>query len=206
MAQLAGSSVCARTVTGSLLFGSPHRLVWSCRCAAVLSLRWIDDLDISRESTDSPQTHHLGTVVGRITPDICFSVWTVRLGIYLVPLNFARILLFCCCFHSIFAPRDMASSRSPDRDQADPSYAASDPLTGTFLDLSLDIRSEKLYDLAPHFPYVMGLRALRPSAAVVKVMSVPDSRCIQVVTPDDHLNCGFHEILLHDILSKARPF
>ena len=29
-APLAGLSVCARTVTGSLLFGSPHRLVWSC--------------------------------------------------------------------------------------------------------------------------------------------------------------------------------
>ena len=28
-ASLAGSSVCARTVTGSLIFGFPHRLVWS---------------------------------------------------------------------------------------------------------------------------------------------------------------------------------
>ena len=47
-AWLAGSSVCARMVTGSLLFGSPHRLVWSCLCSAVLSLQWIfDDLDIS---------------------------------------------------------------------------------------------------------------------------------------------------------------
>ena len=26
----------------------------------------------------------------------------------------------------------------------------------------------------------MGLRALRPSAAIVKVMSVPDSRCIRM--------------------------
>ena len=40
----------------------------------------------------------------------------------------------------------------------------------------------------------MGLWALRPSAAVVKVMSVPDSRCIRVVTPDDHVNIGFHEL------------
>ena len=59
--------------------------------------------------------------------------------------------------------------------------------------------SEKLYDLAPDIPDVMGLRALRPSAAVVKVMSVPDSRCIRVVTPDNHINIGFHEILLHDM-------
>ena len=48
---LAGLSVCARTVTGSLLFGSPHRLAQSCLYSAVLSLQWIDDLDISREST-----------------------------------------------------------------------------------------------------------------------------------------------------------
>ena len=68
---------------------------------------------------------------------------------------------------------------------------------GNFSAFSLDIASEKLYDLAPDI--VMGLRALRPSAAVVKVMFVPDSRCIQVVTPVDHVNIGFHEILLHDM-------
>ena len=44
-AWFAGSSVCPRTVTGSLLFGSPHRLVRSCLRLAVFSLRWIDDLD-----------------------------------------------------------------------------------------------------------------------------------------------------------------
>ena len=77
---------------------------------------------------------------------------------------------------------------------------------GNFLGLSLDIRSEKLYDLALDIPDVMGLRAIRPSAAVVKVMSVPDSRCIRVVTPDDHMNCGFHEILLHDMGEEELPF
>ena len=63
----------------------------------------------------------------------------------------------------------------------------------------MDIRSEKLYDLAPDIPDVMGPRALRPSAAVAKVMSVRDSQCIWVVTPDDHVECGYHEILLHDM-------
>ena len=39
----------------------------------------------------------------------------------------------------------------------------------------------QLYDLAPEIPDVMGLRALRASAAIVKVMSVPNSWCIRVV-------------------------
>ena len=52
----------------------------------------------------------------------------------------------------------------------------------------------------------MGLRALVPSAAIVKVMSVPDSRCIRVVTPDDHVNIVFHEILLHDMGEEELPF
>ena len=51
----------------------------------------------------------------------------------------------------------------------------------------------------------MGLRAFRPSAAIVKVMSVPDSR-IRVVTPDDHVNIGFHEVLLHDMEEEDLPF
>ena len=71
-AWLAGSSVCTRMVTGSLLFGSPHRLVWSSLRSAVLSLWRIDDLDIFRRSTDIPH-HHLVTVISRITPDICLS-------------------------------------------------------------------------------------------------------------------------------------
>ena len=50
---------------------------------------------------------------------------------------------------------------------------------------------------------VMGLR---PSAAIVKVMSVPDSRCVRVVTPDDHVNIGFHEVLIHDLEDEELPF
>ena len=127
-AWLPGLSVCARTVTGSLLFGSPHRLVWSCLRLAVFSLRWIDDLDTFRGSTDIPQNQHFVTVISRLTPDMCLSAWTVllspsahgkisdsahwkRLGQYLIPVDFCRV--FATCF--------MASGRSPDMDQAGPS-------------------------------------------------------------------------------------
>ena len=63
--------------------------------------------------------------------------------------------------------------------------------------------SDQLYDLPPEIPDVMGLRA---SAAIVKVMSVPDSRCIHVVAADDHVNIGFYEVLLHDMGNEDMPF
>ena len=63
-----------------------------------------------------------------------------------------------------------------------------------------------MYDLAPDIPDVMGLRALMPSVAIVNVMSVPDSRCIRVVTRDDHVNIEFHDILLHDMGEEGLPF
>ena len=36
-------------------------------------------------------------------------------------------------------------------------------------------------------------------------MSVRDSRCIRVVFPDDHVECGYHEILLHDMGEEELP-
>ena len=42
--------------------------------------------------------------------------------------------------------------------------------------------------------------------SIVKVMSVRDSQCIRVVTPDDHVACGFHEILLHNMGEEELPF
>ena len=82
----------------------------------------------------------------------------------------------------------------------------STPVPGTFLGLALDLVSDRLYDLVDDIPDVMGLRATRPSAAIVKVMSVPDSRCVRVVSPDDHVNIGFHEILIHDLEEEGLPF
>ena len=74
----------------------------------------------------------------------------------------------------------------PVVDQARAAVATTKPLPGTFMGLGLDLRSDKLYDLGGAIPDVMGLRAIQLKAAVVKVMSVPDSRCIRVVMLDDH--------------------
>ena len=100
----------------------------------------------------------------------------------------------------------LSSGRLRAMDQAGTSSASSAPLSGTFLGLALDLRSDKLYELVQDIPDVMGIRALQPSAAIVKVMSVPDSRCIRVVMPDDHINIGFHEVLLHDKEDEDLPF
>ena len=94
----------------------------------------------------------------------------------------------------------------PMLDQAEAATAATNPLPGTFIGLGLDLRSDKLYDLGGAIPDVMGLRAIQLKAAVVKVMSLPDSRCVRVVVPDDHFLNRFHEILIHDMEDEEPPF
>ena len=94
----------------------------------------------------------------------------------------------------------------PVVDQAGAAPAAKNPLPGTFMGLGLDLKSDKLYDLGGAIPDVMGLRAIQPRAAVMKVMSVPDSRCVRVVVPDDHVSNGFHEILMHNMEDEEPPF
>ena len=76
---------------------------------------------------------------------------------------------------------------------------------GTFLRHVLESHSDRLYDLPENIQDVMGLQALRPSAEVCKVMTVPNSRCVRVVTPDEHVITGFHEILIHDMEKEAWP-
>ena len=93
----------------------------------------------------------------------------------------------------------------PAVNQAGAATSASSPLPGTFFGLALDLRSDRLYDLVDDIPDVMGLRAIQPSAAILKVMSVPDSCCVRVVTPDDHVNIGFHEIIIHDLEDEELP-
>ena len=111
------------------------------------------------------------------------------------------IVLFYCFVVARFLSSDVLSAM----EQAGPSSASSAPLAGTLLRLSLDLVSDQLYDLAPEIPDVMGLRALRASAAIVKVMSVPNSWCIRIFSPDNYINIGFHEVLLHDMEEQDLP-
>ena len=76
-ALLTGSRVYAWMVTGSLLFGSPHRLVRSCFRSAVIFLLRIDRLDVIRNNTTVLHNRLLVTVVSRFTPDIFLSAWIV---------------------------------------------------------------------------------------------------------------------------------
>ena len=64
---------------------------------------------------------------------------------------------------------------------------------------------DRLYDLPTGIHDVMGLQALRPSSAVCKVMSVLDSNCVRVITPDEHVPTGFHEILIEDMGLREWP-
>ena len=64
---------------------------------------------------------------------------------------------------------------------------------------------DRLYDLPEDISDVMGLQVLQPSAEVCKVMTVPNSHCVRVVTPDEHVSTGFHEICIHDMAHEDWP-
>ena len=75
----------------------------------------------------------------------------------------------------------------------------------TFLRHVLESHFDKLYDLPENIQDVMGLQALRPSVVVCKVMTVPNSCCVRIVTPDEHVSTGFHEILVTDMGQEDWP-
>ena len=75
----------------------------------------------------------------------------------------------------------------------------------SFLKQVSDSHLDKLYGLPEDIQDVMGLQALRPSAAVCKVMTIPNSNCVGIVTPDEHVNTGFHEILVYDMGQEEWP-
>ena len=72
----------------------------------------------------------------------------------------------------------------------------------------LTLRSAGLYDLDTRYiPDVLGLRAQRPEAAVVKFMSIKDNRCVRVLIPDDNVgHKGFSDVLLHDMADADLPY
>ena len=75
----------------------------------------------------------------------------------------------------------------------------------SFLKRVSDSHLDKLYDLPENIQDAMGLQALRPSAAVCKVMTILDSNCVRIVTPDEHVSTGFHEILVYDMGQEEWP-
>ena len=79
------------------------------------------------------------------------------------------------------------------------------PSTRYFQGVDLTLQSDRLYDLDSGIPDVIGLRTVQPNAAMIKVMSIPDNRCIRVEIPDDHVG-GFHEVLIHDMDNADAPY
>ena len=207
---MTGMPVCTQTVTGSLLFGSPHRLVRVLpirRCffiGGVVNLRRFQLADDGPGSVYRAVHAYLlvtfdcfffssGLIGGTVitATGILFARGRFVLGRYRQCLTYSGTLafvFFCCLVRDGFRSSDISNTM----EEAGPSLTYSAPLAKTFLRLSLDLASDQLYDLPPEIPNIMGLRALRASAAIVKVMSVPDSRSIRVVAADDHVKIGFH--------------
>ena len=95
----------------------------------------------------------------------------------------------------------------PNTEQAGVDSAAEHPLPDIFRGFDLTLQSDRLYDLDSGIPDVIGLRAEQRDAAVVKVMLIPDNRCIHVVILDDNVGTGgFHEVLIHDMADADAPY
>ena len=129
LALLTGLSVRTRSVTGSLSFGSPQRLVRSCLWLAALYHRWIEIADV-------PLCRHLVSAVGRsasyelemylfvplcrhllsLDPTACRNA-SHEVEMYFLPPCLRLILTICYCLYRFFRERDIASGRSPDRDR-----------------------------------------------------------------------------------------
>ena len=84
--------------------------------------------------------------------------------------------------------------------------AVLEPLPGIFRGFDLTLQWDCRYDLDKDIADVTGLRAIQPNAAMVKVMSIPNNRCVLVVIPDNNVGAGgFHEILIHDMADVDAP-
>ena len=117
------------------------------------------------------------------------------------------IRLTCFWFHNCLVWWIVMSSSKIMSEADRPSAVDTDSTQppGTFLRNVLESHSDRLYNLPENIQDVMGLQALRPSAEVCKVMTLLNSRCVRVVTPDEHVITGFHEILFHDMEKEEWP-
>ena len=79
-------------------------------------------------------------------------------------------------------------------------------LLGIFRGFDLTLQSESLYDLDSEIADVIGLHAIQPAAAVAKVMSIPNNRCVRVVILDNNVGTdAFHDILIHYMADADAP-
>ena len=76
---------------------------------------------------------------------------------------------------------------SPAKELAVRTPAVLEPLPGIFRGFDLTLQSDCLYNLNKDIADVIGLRAIQSDAAVVKVMSIPNNRCVRVVIPDNNV-------------------
>ena len=147
---MTGLPVCTRTVTGSLLFGSPHRLVRGSSCSTLFLHRWTDELEVfpvgGRWTWVRVQSVHAyllvtfdcfffssgliaGTVI--ITTGILFARGRLVLCRYRQCLTYSGTLafvFFCCLVLAGFRSSDVSSAM----EQAGRSSNSSAPLAGTF--------------------------------------------------------------------------
>ena len=109
----------------------------------------------------------------------------------------AWIVLRCVWLYTFLARRiEMSSNRlTPVATRPRTIEEVPSNSSASFLKRVSESNLDKLYDLPEGIQDVMGLQALRPSAAVCKVMTIPYSNCVRIVTPDEHVPTGFHEIL-----------
>ena len=164
-ASVTGLPVNTQTVTGSLLFGSPHRLVWGASYSTLFLHRWTDELEVlpvgGRWTWVCVQSGHAylfvtfdcfffssGLIDGTVitTTGILLAHGRLVLCRYRQCLTYSGTLafvFFCCLVLAGFWSSDVSAAM----EQAGPSSASSASLAGTFLRLSLDLASDQLYDL-----------------------------------------------------------
>ena len=95
---------------------------------------------------------------------------------------------------------------SPTTEWAVRTPAVLEELPGIFRGFDLTLQSDCLYDVDKDIADVIGLRAIQAAAAVVKVMSIPNNRCVRVVIPNNNVVInGFYEIIIYDMADADAP-